>query len=216
MRTFAYWKSINSFRRPVVSLINSGCILCYMEISFRTFNISWNTYFLNPLGKPGLMANTLFILALPSFRSLWLFPMSMLSFSPNADCTHGLPKTWCGILHQDCTWMHLKPAVWRASCMVCDSTMQANQCRRAQGLIAAYESSTHLRKDFLSSLEASGPRQAQYDQKHPSNERLALPQFVGPWPIILNKLLKRNWLCDQSHPKRVVLLAIPNSNPNSK
>jgi len=29
------------------------------------------------------MADTLLILALPSFRSLWLFPMSMLSFSPN-------------------------------------------------------------------------------------------------------------------------------------
>ena len=33
--------------------------------------------------KPGLMADTLLILALPSFWSLWLFPMSMLSFSPN-------------------------------------------------------------------------------------------------------------------------------------
>jgi len=29
------------------------------------------------------MANTLLILALPSFRSLWLFPMSMLWFYPN-------------------------------------------------------------------------------------------------------------------------------------
>jgi len=29
------------------------------------------------------MADTFLILALPSFRSLWLFPMSVLSFSPN-------------------------------------------------------------------------------------------------------------------------------------
>jgi len=29
------------------------------------------------------MANTLFILALPSFQSLWLFTMPMLSYSPN-------------------------------------------------------------------------------------------------------------------------------------
>jgi len=35
------------------------------------------------LAKHGFMADTLLILALPSFRSLWLFPMSMLSFSPN-------------------------------------------------------------------------------------------------------------------------------------
>ena len=33
--------------------------------------------------KPGFMAYTWFILALPSVRSLWLFPTSMLSFSPN-------------------------------------------------------------------------------------------------------------------------------------
>jgi len=29
------------------------------------------------------MADTLLILALPSFRSLWLFPISLISFSPN-------------------------------------------------------------------------------------------------------------------------------------
>jgi len=33
--------------------------------------------------KLGLMADPLMILTLPSLRSLWLFPMSMLSFSPN-------------------------------------------------------------------------------------------------------------------------------------
>ena len=33
--------------------------------------------------KPCLMANTLMILALSTFHSLWLFPMSMRSFSPN-------------------------------------------------------------------------------------------------------------------------------------
>ena len=35
------------------------------------------------LAKPGFMAHTIVIVALPSFRSLWLFPMSTLSFSPN-------------------------------------------------------------------------------------------------------------------------------------
>jgi len=37
--------------------------------------------------KPSLMADTLLILALPSFPSLWLFPMSMHSFS--AHCRLG-------------------------------------------------------------------------------------------------------------------------------
>ena len=32
--------------------------------------------------KPGPMADTLLILALPLFRSFWLFPISMRSFSP--------------------------------------------------------------------------------------------------------------------------------------
>ena len=40
--------------------------------------------FLIIFAKPGIMTDTLLILVLPSFRSLWLFPMSMISFSP--DC----------------------------------------------------------------------------------------------------------------------------------
>jgi len=47
MRTLAFWQSMNSFRRPGVSVINTASILCYMKVSFRTFKISWNTYFLN-------------------------------------------------------------------------------------------------------------------------------------------------------------------------
>jgi len=49
MRTVAFWQSINSFRRPGVSVINTASILCFMKVSFRTFKISWNTYFLNYL-----------------------------------------------------------------------------------------------------------------------------------------------------------------------
>jgi len=45
----------------------------YLEI--RTFSIIF--------AKPGLIADTLLIVVLLSFRSLWLFPMSMLSFSSN-------------------------------------------------------------------------------------------------------------------------------------
>jgi len=49
MRTLAFWQSMNSFRRPGVSVINTASILCYMKVSFRTFKISWDTYFLNYL-----------------------------------------------------------------------------------------------------------------------------------------------------------------------
>jgi len=36
-----------------------------------------------------------------------------------ADRTQGLPKTWCGLLHPDCSWINPKPAVWCAPCNVC-------------------------------------------------------------------------------------------------
>jgi len=49
MRTLAFWQSMNSFQRPGVSVINTASILCHMKVSFRTFKISWNTYFLNYL-----------------------------------------------------------------------------------------------------------------------------------------------------------------------
>jgi hypothetical protein len=83
MWTLAFWESTNSFRRPGVSVINPAHMLCYMKVSFRTFKYHELRTFLIIFAKPGLMADTLLILALPSFRSLWLFPMSMLSFSAN-------------------------------------------------------------------------------------------------------------------------------------
>jgi len=49
MRTLAFGQSINSFRWPGASVINTAKILCYMTVNFRTSKISWNTYFLNYL-----------------------------------------------------------------------------------------------------------------------------------------------------------------------
>jgi len=51
MRSWACWQSMNLFRWPGVSVINTASILCYMKVSFRTFEISSNMYFLNDLGK---------------------------------------------------------------------------------------------------------------------------------------------------------------------
>jgi len=49
MRTLAFWQWMNSFGWAGVSVINTASILCFMKVSFRTFKISWNTYFLNHL-----------------------------------------------------------------------------------------------------------------------------------------------------------------------
>jgi len=64
--------------------------------------------------KPGLMADTLLIRALPSFRSLPIFPMSMLSFSPNC-----WSRSWASQdLVQPFTPRLLMNAP-KASCMTC-------------------------------------------------------------------------------------------------
>ena len=40
MWTLASSKSMNSFRQPGVSVINTASIWCYMKVNFRTFKIS--------------------------------------------------------------------------------------------------------------------------------------------------------------------------------
>jgi len=54
MWTLACWLSVNSFQSPGVSFINTASIVCYVKVNFRTFKISWNTYFLNYLCKTWL------------------------------------------------------------------------------------------------------------------------------------------------------------------
>ena len=49
MRSLGFCQSMNSFRRPGVSVINTASILSFMKVSFRTFKISCNTHFLNYL-----------------------------------------------------------------------------------------------------------------------------------------------------------------------
>jgi len=83
-RTRARSDILEPLRTLGVSIINTGSILCYIKVNFRFFNMSWNTYTFSIIfAKPGLIPGTLLILALPSFRSLWLLPMTVLSFSPH-------------------------------------------------------------------------------------------------------------------------------------
>jgi len=49
IRTFAFWQLMNYFWQPVVSVINPASNLCCMTVSFRSFKMSQNTYFLNNL-----------------------------------------------------------------------------------------------------------------------------------------------------------------------
>ena len=49
IRTLALWQSLNSFQWPRVRVIYTASILCYINISFRSFKMSSNRYFLNYL-----------------------------------------------------------------------------------------------------------------------------------------------------------------------
>jgi len=83
MGSVAFWQSMNSFWRAGVSAIITASFTAIQRsvsvlsniLQIRTLSIIF--------AKPGFMADTLLILAFPSFRSLWRFPMSVLLFSPN-------------------------------------------------------------------------------------------------------------------------------------
>jgi len=149
MWTLAVWQSMNTFYDQV--------LVYTMQLAFSA--LWWSVWglakylevctFSHIFAKPGHMADTLSILALPSLWSLWLFPLSMLSFSPNCWLCHELPKTWYGLWHWDCSWMHLAPAVRHARCMVCCSSMQPCRVRSPQQLNAAHMSSSNLRQHYL-------------------------------------------------------------------
>jgi len=129
MRTLAFWQSMNSFRCPSVSVINTGSIFCYMKVNFRTFKISWNTYLLNYLCWTWFYARHLIDSSVALFRSLWLFSMSMLSFTPNC-WSHPLAS-------QDLVWhftLRMLMNAPKASCMTC--AMQGIWFLQAGHLIA--------------------------------------------------------------------------------
>jgi len=47
IRTLSSWQWMNSFRPPGVWVINTASILCFMNLSFRSFTTSWIIYFPN-------------------------------------------------------------------------------------------------------------------------------------------------------------------------
>ena len=46
MCSLSFWQSMNSFQWPGISVINKANILYSMKVSFKCFEMSWNTYFL--------------------------------------------------------------------------------------------------------------------------------------------------------------------------
>ena len=79
----AFWQSLNLFWRPGFSLINTASILCYMMVSFRSFIVSRNTYFLNYLCQTWSHSRHLID------SSMALFPQSLTL--PNV-CASSLSK----------------------------------------------------------------------------------------------------------------------------
>jgi len=158
MGTFALWQSIILFWWPGVSVINMEVFSAIWRWVSRLSKYLDICTFSIIFAKHSLIADTLLILALPSFRSLWLLPMSMLSFSPKCRSRSWLPKIWCGLLHWESSWMHLKPAVCRVPSMDSGSSMLATRFRRLHGLIAAHKLLSNLRKRYQMQFLGHGRR----------------------------------------------------------
>jgi len=65
---------MNSFRRLRISVINTARILGYMKVSFKTFKLSWNTYFLNYLWYTWSHGRHLMDSCIALFSKSWTLP----------------------------------------------------------------------------------------------------------------------------------------------
>jgi len=97
--------------------------------------------------------------------------------------------------------MHLKPAVWRAQCRVCGSSMQDTQFITPQELILIWLLSSMFTKHHPSQYHTNGCQWVQNNSAHPSNVGLALLLYVGPWPIIFNYLWEGQEIMRATSPK---------------
>jgi len=119
-----------------------------------------------------------------SYRSL------CVHFLHNADRADGLPKTWCGLLHSDCNWMHQKRAEWCAPWVVCGLSMRATRFRMPQRWLVTYETSSNLGNCHRLKFQVNGHWSAFNDHELPSNVRLSVLPYVDPCPVILNEISK--------------------------
>jgi len=160
--------------------------------------------------KPGLMADTLLILVLPSFRSLWLFPMSMLSYSSNC---------WlCSWISQDLLWPvtpRLLMNAPKASCMTWAmigmwflsegysiTETSTGDCSLCDQVISGSIISRNTKQTAVSKLKTIKHVIQMYS--YPCSSMLALH---------LSSLIcfqKRKRISDQPHQKQVVHDRMPN------
>jgi len=94
---------MNWFQQPSVGVIYTANILYYMMVDFRISRNHEIRTFSIIFAKPGSMADTLFILALPWFQPFDSSKCLRFHCLQIADHTHGLPKTWSGLLPPDCS-----------------------------------------------------------------------------------------------------------------
>ena len=149
LQTLALWQSTNWFQRPGVSIMNAARILCYMKVTGSTFELSWNTYFALSFAGPGPRAEAQLIVALPSFRSLRLFPMTTHSFSLN--CWLG---SWAfqdlGRLFTPWLPMNVRKSSWRAGAM--HGTWLLNAVHKSIPEASSFDCSWHAIEEFRNAL----------------------------------------------------------------
>jgi len=150
MVTSAFWHSNNSFPRPGVSKIKNTHSLLY-EGQFQDFQ-SILKYVLSQFTLLNLVSwlTPCWFQHCPLFEVFESSQCLCFHYLQIADCADGVLKPRCRLLHWGCSWIHLKPAVWRVPCMVCGSSIHATQFRTPQGLIVAHKSLSNLRKHYQS------------------------------------------------------------------
>jgi hypothetical protein len=69
--------------------------------------------------------------------------------------------------------------------------MEATPFQRYHLLIPARVLSSNVRKHSSLLCEANGHPEVHHDHPEPCNVQLAMLQYVGHWPLILNHVVKR-------------------------
>ena len=163
------------------------------------------------------MADTLLILTLPSFRSHWLFPMSMLSFSPNC-----WSRAWASHDFMRPFTLSLLMNAPKASCMTCAlHGMWFLNGGHSIPEDSRVDCSSQVIEKFEEALWVVIPSKWQSVSSKWSRSSLKCTASAAPvcWPLTYHPWLafqKCKRICDQPHRKRVRLLAILNFDPYSK
>jgi len=179
------------FQQPGVSIINPATILCYRNVCFSTFKISWNTYFLYYLCYIWPHEEHVVDCSIALIRSDWLFPMSFLWVS-----THCWSRSWAS---QNCVWqvtprlfIHIPKASWMPWAMhrkwflnAGHSILVASRADFDQCV-----SSSNLRNSYLLGFQGIDCQSPQNNQQLASNVQQSVLQYGDPGRKNLNESSK--------------------------